>query len=118
MATRLKVINGWLDETGAYTERAYEVGYNEACLLIEKLKDTKDSLRLQTQSLCLDFSCLGDATFEVEIYDFRDGFWAICEVGLVAARGIAEVAAADGKFRELVPTTTEQWGAYGGGQFA
>jgi hypothetical protein len=49
MAMRLKVIDGWLDDSGAYTERAYEADYNEVCHLLEKLKDTKNSLRVQTQ---------------------------------------------------------------------
>ena len=117
MATMLQVIDGRIDETGAYTERTSEAGYHEVCLLLEKLKDTKNSLRLQTPSFCLDFSYLSDSSYEVEVYDIRDGFWAISEVGSAAARGIIELAVADGKFGELVPTTTEEWGAYSGGLF-
>ncbi|MBV9927567.1 MAG: hypothetical protein JOZ96_21295 [Acidobacteria bacterium] len=115
---RLMVIDGSLDETGAYAERAYEADCDEVCLLLEKLKATKDFLHVQSQSLCLDFSGLGDASFEAEVYDLRDGFWAISEVSTAAARGVIEVAAADGKFGELVPTTAEEWGAFGGGRVA
>lgn len=114
---KLTVKDGQLDSTGAYIERIYEADLNEVCLLLEELKESKGSMHFQSECFCLDFSYLSDTSFEVEVYDIRDGFWAISEVGIVAARKIAEMVSENRKFGECIPTTNEIWGAYGGGEF-
>jgi hypothetical protein len=118
MGMRLIVKDGKVDEAGSYLEHSYHADLNEAYVLLEKLKDTKNSLHFQSQCFCLDFSYLGDTSFQVEIFDIRDGFWAISEIDMVVARRIVEMVSENEKFRELIPITNELWGAYGGGQFA
>jgi hypothetical protein len=118
MVQRLKVKGERLDKAGNYLEHDYDADPNEVFMLLEKLQDTQKFLHLQTQHFCVDFIYLSDTSFEVEIYDLRDGFWAISEVGMFAAREIVEMASENEKFGELIPTTDELWGAYGGGQFA
>jgi len=59
-----------------------------------------------------------DTSFEVEISDVRDGFWAISEVGILAAREMTEMVSENRKFGNGIPTTNEMWGAYGGGEFS
>ena len=118
MAQRLKVEGGQIDNAGDYHGHYYDADPNDVCLLLEKLKGTEEFVHLKSQCFCVDFSCLSDTSFEVEIYDLRDGFWAISEVDMVAARKIVEMVSEDEKFGELIPTTNELWGAYGGGQFA
>ena len=107
-----------LDNAGNYIEHAYDANLLEVCQLLEKLNETKGFLHLQSQHFCVDFIYLDDTSFEVEIYDLRDGFWAISEVDMAAARKIVEIVSENEKFGELIPTTNELWGAYGGGQFA
>lgn len=107
-----------LDNVGNYIESSYEADLSQVCLLLENLKGSKTSLHFQSEYFCVDFNCLSETTFEVEIFDVRDGFWAISEVDMVAARKIAELVAENAKFGEIIPTTNELWGAYGGGEFA
>ena len=97
---------------------SYEADLDEAFLLLEKLLDTNGHLHFKSESFCLDFQDLSDTTFEVEIYDVRDGFWAISEIGILAARKITEMVADNQKFGENIPTTDQMWGAYGGGEFS
>jgi hypothetical protein len=118
MAQRLKVEDGQLDNAGNYIEHDYDADPHDVCLLLEELKGTKEFVHFKSQCFCVDFSYLSDTSFEVEIYDLRDGFWAISEVDMVAARKIVEMVSENEKFDELIPTTNELWGAYGGGQFA
>ena len=105
------------DSTGNYVERNYEVDLKEAFLLLEKLKSSNTSLHFKSEFFVIDFQYLSETSFEVEIYDIRDGFWAISEIGVVVARKIVEMISADKKFGEHVPTTNDLWGAYGGGEF-
>jgi hypothetical protein len=118
MAVRLVVKDGWLDGAGNYHEHDYNVDVNEVCLLLGKLNDTDQYLHFQSQCFCVDFIFLSDTSFEVEIYDLRDGFWAISQVDMVVARKIVEIVSEDAKFGEFIPTTGALWDAYGGGQFA
>ena len=53
---------------------------------LEELLDSSGHLHFHTEFFCLDFHDLSDTSFEVEISDATDGFWAISEVGIVAAR--------------------------------
>ena len=96
----------------------YEADLDEAFVLLEKLFDTKGHLHFKSECFWLDFIYLTDTSFEVEIYDFRDGFWAISEVGILAARKITELVSENKKFGENIPTTDQMWGAYGGGDFS
>lgn len=106
------------DSTGSYVEHSYEVDLKEALLLLEKLKNSNTSLHIKSEFFGIDFQYLSETSFEVEIYDYRDGFWAISEIDMVVARKIVETISADEKFGEHVPTTNEIWGAYGGGEFS
>ena len=114
---RLTVKDGQFDKDGGYTERSYQADLNDAYVLLEKLLESKDSLHFQSDCFGLDYRYLSDTSFEVEIYDIRDGFWAISEVGILAARKIMEIVSENMKFGETVPTTNKVWGAYGGGDF-
>ena len=105
------------DTAGNYVEHIYEVDLQEAFLLLEELKNSNTSLHIKSEFFVIDFQYLSETSFEVEIYDIRDGFWAISEIDMVVARNIVEMISADEKFGEHVPTTNEIWDAYGGGDF-
>ena len=105
------------DSAGNYVEHGYEVDLKEAFVLLEKLKNSNTSLHIKSEFSVIDFQYLSETSFEVEIYDIRDGFWTISEIDMVVARKIVEMISADEKFGEHVPTTNEIWGAYGGGEF-
>lgn len=107
-----------VDSTGARSASRYETDLDEAFQLLEELLDSRGHLHFHTECFCLDFQDLSDSSFEVEISDARDGFWAISEVGIVAARKITEMASENKKFAENIPTTDQIWGAYGGGEFS
>lgn len=96
----------------------YEADLEEALPMLEALLDSGGHLHFHSECFSLDFHCLSDTSFEVELYDVRDGFWAICAVGIRAARRITEMVSANEKFGENIPTTDQIWDAYGGGQFA
>ena len=117
MIKKLIVNDEQMDSAGKYVARCYDVDLNEAFLLLEKLRDSKNSLHFKSDSFVLDFQYLSETSFEVEIYDIRDGFWAISEIDIVVARKIVEMISANEKFGEHVPVTNEIWGAYGGGEF-
>ena len=106
------------DSTGACIASRCEADLDEAFLLLEELLDSRGHLHFQTECFCLDFQDLSDTSFEVEIFDVRDGFWAISEVGILAARKITEMVSENKKFGENIPTTDQIWGAYGGGEFS
>jgi hypothetical protein len=106
------------DSTGACIASTYEADLVEAFLLLEKLLDLRGHLHVQSECFCLDFQDLSDTSFEVEIFDTRDGFWAISEIGILAARKITEMVSENRKFGENIPTTDQIWGAYGGGEFS
>ena len=106
-----------MDSAGNFVEHSYEVDLNEALLLLEKLKDSKNSLHFKSEVFVIDFHYLSETSFEVEIFDIRDGFWAISEIDIVVARKIVEMVSANEKFGDHVPITNEVWGAYGGGEF-
>ena len=105
------------DSTGACIASEYEAGLDEAYLLLEQLLDLRGHLYFRTECFCVHFQDLSDTSFEVEISDFRDGFWAISQVGILAARKITEMVCENKKFGENIPTTDQIWGAYGGGEF-
>lgn len=115
---KIKVEYGHSDSTGACIASRYEADLDEAFLLLEELLDSRDHLHFQSECFCLDFHYLSDTSFEVEIFDIRDGFWAISEVGIVAARRITEMVSEKKKFGEPIPMTDQIWGAYGGGEFS
>ena len=96
---------------------SYEADLDEAFVLLEELLNKEGHLYFKSECFCLDFHHLTDTSFEVEISDARDGFWAISEVGILAARKIIEMVAENKKFGENIPTTDQIWGAYGGGEF-
>ena len=106
------------DSTSARIASRCEAELDEALLLLEELLDSTGHLYFRTECFCLDFQDLSDTSFEVEIYDVRDGFWAISEVGILAARKITEMVSENKKFGENIPTTDQIWGAYGGGEFS
>ena len=106
------------DSTGAGNASSSETDLGAALLLLEELLDSRGHLYFRTECFCLDFQDLSDTSFEVEIFDVRDGFWAISEVGILAARKITEMVSENKKFGETIPTTDQMWGAYGGGEFA
>ncbi len=114
---KLIVEGDQVDGTNACISSRYEADLNEAFRLLEELLDTEGHLYFKSEWFCLDFQYLSDTSFEVEIYDLRDGFWAISEVGILAARKITEMVCENKKFRENIPTTDQIWGAYGGGEF-
>ena len=107
-----------VDSTGACIASRYEADLDQAFLLLEELLDSGDHLHFRSECFSLDFHHLSDTSFEVEIYDTRDGFWAISEVGIVVARRIIEMVSENKKFGEHIPTTDQIWGAYGGGEFS
>ena len=115
---KLIVEGDLMDGTDVGKGSRYEADLDEAFLLLEKLLDTNGHLHFRSESFGLDFQHLSDTTFEVEIYDVRDGFWAISEIGILAARKITEMVADNQKFGENIPTTDQMWGAYGGGEFS
>jgi hypothetical protein len=105
------------DNTGACTAW-YEANLDEAFELLEELLGSRGHLYFRTETFCLDFQDLTDTSFEVEIFDVRDGFWAISEIGILAARKITEMVSENKRFGENIPTTDQIWGAYGGGEFS
>jgi hypothetical protein len=117
MTKKLLVHELQKDSAGNYIEHRYEVDLKETFILLEKLKNSNTSLHIKSEFFVIDFQYLSETSIEVEIYDIRDGFWAISEIDMVVARKIVENISADEKFGEHVPTTNEIWGAYGGGDF-
>jgi hypothetical protein len=107
-----------VDSTDACIVSRYEADLDEAFPLLEGLLDSRGHLHFHSECFCLDFHYLSDTSFEVEIYDIRDGFWAISEVGILAARKITEMVSENKKFGENIPTTDQIWGAYGGGELS
>ena len=106
------------DSSVACIASGCEADLDKAFRLLEELLDSRGHLYLQTESFCVEFQDLSDTSFEVEIYDLRDGFWAISEVGILAARKITEMVSENKKFGTNIPTTDQIWGAYGGGEFS
>src|SRR5436190_15031930 len=82
----------------------------DAVLLLENLQMYGGYMHLKTSHLVVDFNIFSDRTYEVEIFDARDGFGAIGSMlKLNVARRILEMSFNNEKFDECIPMTKEPW---------
>jgi len=96
-----------------YHEEIFEVDSDGVLKFLEKLSDLRDSIYVYASDDChLKFYLAGDRSLWVEIQ--CGDFWAISEVPTpAAARAIIEMASKREPFGEQIPTTHQEWGAYG-----
>jgi len=104
---------GLLKQGEDFQESDYELDGEKAIRLLESLAASRSRLFIKGKYCNLEFEVVPERPVTVEIYDIRDGFWAISEVSPVSAKSIIMMADAGEEFGNLIPETTEEWGAYG-----
>ena len=98
-----------------YQDSDHELDREGANRLLESLGATRSRLLIKGKYCNLEFEVTPERLLAVEIYDSREGFWAISEVSPVSARRIIMMADDGEQFGDLIPETTQEWGAYGSG---
>ena len=96
-----------------YQDSDYELDGEGVIQLLESLGASRNRLFIKGKYSNLEFEVDPERPVTVEIYDIRDGFWAISEVSPVSARRIIMMADNGEQFGNLIPETTQEWGAYG-----
>lgn len=87
--------------------------YEEACILIDREINPQNSVFLQTKHIDMGFYFLQENNIEVEINDERNGFWAIAQINPSIAKEIIKMAIGNEHFDNYIPSTKEEWGAFG-----
>lgn len=105
--------NSHLRQGEAYQDSDHEPDGDGAIRLLESLGASRSRLLIKGKYCNLEFEVVPERPLAVEIYDSRDGFWAISEVSPVSARRIIMMADNGEQFGNLIPETTQEWGAYG-----
>jgi len=96
-----------------YEDYEYELDGAGSIQLLESLGAGRSRLLIRGQYCNLEFEVAPERPLAVDIYDSREGFWAISEVSPISARRIIMMADDGEEFGNLIPETTEEWGAYG-----
>ncbi len=106
---------GALRQGEDYQDSDHELDGEGAIRLLESLEASRSRLLIKGKYCNLEFEVAPERPLAVEIYDSREGFWAISEVSPVSARRIITMAESGKQFGNLIPETTQEWGAYGPG---
>ena len=99
-----------------YQDPDHELDSDGTIRLLESLGAGRSRLFVKGKYCNLEFEVAPETPLAVEIYDSREGFWAISEVSAVSARRIIMMADDGEQFGKLIPETAHEWGAYGEGR--
>jgi hypothetical protein len=96
-----------------YQDSEHELDGEGAIGLLESLGTGRSRLLIKGQYCNLEFEVAPERPLTVDIYDSREGFWAISEISPVSARRIILMAENGEQFGNLIPETKQEWAAYG-----